>query len=339
MRIELYLTRLSVPVALVLAVAWSLPTPVMEANTPNIDASDPTKIAGGILAASLPSPETFSFSPFAEGRGLHGLYHSVLDHERAARIKTVLVQRRQSEDGFVSEPIGGLSTSINPGKSSSSSFSYNDIGNLFVEEKGQLSESAVNAANDIANNAKTDDPGAASVTNPDMSSPTNQFATERKSATDNGDPLLPGASGERARNPTGNEKPPADGYDDRGQYHTKPNGERYHGSKVPDEFWTSGQTWSTAQRQPLDISRKVPSVNENLDHSIQGAIKRLPWPLVKETTPQDRLRSALINNGNFADGYNANMAQNAGSSKNPGNGGIKTQLAPLFKDILTKFTG
>ncbi|KAF5855599.1 hypothetical protein ETB97_008888 [Aspergillus alliaceus] len=116
-------------------------------------------------------------------------------------------------------------------------------------------------------------------------------------------------------------------------------GHRYRGETVPDDFWRTESTWSTAPRQPLDISRKIPSVNENLDHSIQGAIKSLPWPLVKETTPQERLRSALINNGNFADGFNANMAQNAGSSKNPGKGRIKTQLAPLFRGILTKFTG
>ncbi|KAB8213327.1 hypothetical protein BDV33DRAFT_210318 [Aspergillus novoparasiticus] len=172
----LHFVRLGVLVTLALDVVWCLPTPITESNAPESGSNDLTEFSGGMITG-LPSQEgPLSFTSPAEGQSLYGPYHSISDYEQVANDKTVTIQRRQSDDGFVSAgPTGDSSTAVDSDQSSSSSpFSFNTFGNYLVGENGELSEFAKNAANNIANNPNMDDRGETPSIDPKMSSPINQ---------------------------------------------------------------------------------------------------------------------------------------------------------------------
>ncbi|KAK2591883.1 hypothetical protein QQS21_010435, partial [Conoideocrella luteorostrata] len=138
---------------------------------------------------------------------------------------------------------------------------------------------------------------------------------------------LPGGSQPQAGNPSsGNQNPQGDViHDDRGNafpVHTTSDGHRYTGSEVPDDHFQGGGSWSTSQRDPPNTPSGI-SRSEQWDNSIKDGIKSVFGPFFKPSTSRDRLNSALINGGSFTDGFNAHMGQNAGSTKNPGNGGLK----------------
>ncbi|KAB8212768.1 hypothetical protein BDV33DRAFT_210883 [Aspergillus novoparasiticus] len=172
---KLHFTKLGVPVALILAIAWGLPAPIMEASTPQVGANGPTEVPGGMVAGVPPQEGHFPFNPPLEGQGSQGSYRSISDYERAAIAKSVPIQRRQSDDGLVStEPIGDPSPSDGSDQSSPSSFSFKNFGDYLVGKNGELSESAENAAKNIANIQNMDDPGEASTADSKMNPSINQ---------------------------------------------------------------------------------------------------------------------------------------------------------------------